>query len=212
MSNNNFKGLIQSHAYMNRKDVMEAFHVSGSPNAGRWHFSSPLHYTKENLACNNFPKPGEKSIVDIYQYLAPKLRNIILYSGDVDPSVDQLGNQRAVRRMGFPVTEGGEWRPWFYNRTAASMDFIQWKFAGFGEQWSISRSEAGQQLGGFVINFEPNATSIDHSFTYLTFHGSGHMVPEYKPKAALKMFETFLNNGVYAPLLDFETEALIEDS
>ena len=36
------------------------------------------------------PREGEKSIVEIYKYLAPKLRNIILYNGDVDPSVDQV--------------------------------------------------------------------------------------------------------------------------
>ena len=194
-------GLSQSHAYMNRDDVMDAFHVSDSPNAGRWHFSSPLDYTKTHLACNDFPKPGEKSIVDIYQYLAPKLRNIILYTGDVDPSVDQVGNQRAVRKMGFPVLDGGEWRPWFYNRTAAPMELIKWKYAGFGEQWSLPRSDLGEQLGGYVVSFKPNSTSAEHSFTYLTFHGSGHMVPEYKPKAALKMFETFINDGDYAPLL-----------
>ena len=170
-------GRDQTHMYMNRPDVMKALHVADTPNAGNWFFSTNLDYTKTHLACNDFPKPGEKSIVDIYQYLAPKLRNIILYNGDVDPSVDQLGSQRAVRKMGFPVSSGGEWRPWFYNRTAAPMEFLKWKFAGFGEQWALPASNVGVQLGGYVISFKPNETT---SFDYVAFHGSGHMVRSIK--------------------------------
>ena len=167
---------------------MEAFHVSDSPNAGEWNFSTRLRYTKTHLACNDNPREGEKSIVEIYKYLAPKLRNIILYNGDVDPSVDQVGSQRAVRAMGFPEIEGGAWRPWLYNRTAVPMELIKWKFAGFGEQWAFPRSDVGLQLGGYVIDYAPNSTDPDaasHSMSYVTFHGSGHMVPEYvRPQTA----------------------------
>ena len=200
-------GFIQANAYFNRKDVMDAMHVSNSPNAGHWSKRTNLNYTKTHDACNDDPKSGEVSIIEIYKYLVPKLRNVILYNGDVDPSVDQLGSQRAARKMGFPVIEGGEWRPWFYNRTAAPMELLKWKFRGFGEQWSLPRSDLGTQLGGYVLNFE---TSVNHTFTYLTFHGSGHMVPQYKPKAALKMFETFLSNGEYAPLLGANRETTAE--
>ena len=201
-------GWSQSHEYMTKPKLMDALHVSDSPNAGTWYFETPLNYTKTHLACNANPKKGEHSIVDIYQYLAPKLRNVILYNGDVDPSVDQLGSQRAVVKMGFPISE--DWRPWLYERHAAPMDLIKWKFAGFGEQWALPTSDQGKQIGGYVQTFIANATS-GSTFTYMTFHGSGHMVPEYKPEAALYMFTAFLNNDEYAPPLDVNMNIVTKD-
>ena len=58
--------------------------------------------------------------------------------------------------MGFETVEGGDWRPWLYNRTAVPMELIKWKFSGFGEQWSFPRSDVGEQLGGYVISYAPN--------------------------------------------------------
>ena len=89
--------------------------------------------------------------------------------------------------MGFETVEGGDWRPWLYNRTAVPMELIKWKFSGFGEQWSFPRSDVGEQLGGYVISYAPNGAdpgAEEHSMTYLTFHGSGHMVPEYVESAS----------------------------
>ena len=137
-------------------------------------------------------------MLSIYRRLSGKLRNILLYNGDVDPSVDQIGSQRAAYAVGLPLSNpGAVWRPWFYNMTGVGdTGLLKWKFQGWGE--SLLYSDAGRQLGGYVIDFENN-------FTYVTIHGSGHMVPEYKPQAALQMFKTFLDNGQYAPFLKFPT-------
>lgn len=37
-------------------------------------------------------------------------------------------------------------------------------------------------------------TSYEQDFHFLTVKGSGHMVPQYRPKQAYAMFERMLNN------------------
>ena len=44
--------------------------------------------------------------------LAGKLRNIIVFNGDTDPSVQMRGTEAAVSSFDLKATE--EWRPWFY--------------------------------------------------------------------------------------------------
>ena len=84
--------------------------------------------------------------------------------------------------MGFPVQY--EWRPWLYERHAAPMELIKWKFAGFGEQWALPTSDVGNQLGGYVQTYVANATT-GSTMTYLTFHGSGHMGTECRSLGAV---------------------------
>lgn len=44
-----------------------------------------------------------------------------------------------------------------------------------------------QLMGGFVTTYE-------HNFAYVTFRGSGHMVPWYRPQAALELITRFVRN------------------
>ncbi|XP_068943596.1 lysosomal protective protein-like [Petaurus breviceps papuanus] len=46
-----------------------------------------------------------------------------------------------------------------------------------------------RQVAGFFKEYE--------QITFLTVKGSGHMVPQYRPAQALKMFESFLRNTTY---------------
>jgi hypothetical protein len=67
---------------------------------------------QEYKACNCYekgdsPKPKyDHSMIPIYQYLAGRLRNIVVYNGDTDPSVQMRGTANAVRAMGKAVVKG----------------------------------------------------------------------------------------------------------
>lgn len=45
-------------------------------------------------------------------------------------------------------------------------------------------------MGGYVVEYPGN-------FQYLTIRGAGHMVPEYKPAAALAFLKSWLANDSF---------------
>ena len=45
-------------------------------------------------------------------------------------------------------------------------------------------------MGGYVVEYPGN-------FQYLTIRGAGHMVPEYKPAAALAFLKSWLANDAF---------------
>lgn len=53
--------------------------------------------------------------------------------------------------------------------------------------WTI---DGKQQMGGYVTRYAGG-------FDFLTIRGSGHMVPEFKPAAALEFLSRFLKNEDY---------------
>jgi len=55
--------------------------------------------------------------------------------------------------------------------------------------WTI---DGKANIAGYLIQYSGN-------FTYLTIRGSGHMVPEYKPIAAITMLKAFLFGSEYPP-------------
>ena len=50
--------------------------------------------------------------------------------------------------------------------------------------WTLDNKE---YMGGYVTRYEGN-------FDYLTIRGSGHMVPEFKPKVTLAFLTKWINN------------------
>jgi cathepsin A (carboxypeptidase C) len=56
----------------------------------------------------------------------------------------------------------------------------------------LSSAGAGPQFGGQVVNFE-------HGFAFVTVHGSGHMVPTFRPRAALQLIRHVVQNSSFAP-------------
>ena len=57
-------------------------------------------------------------------------------------------------------------------------------------------------MAGYVTNYAGN-------ISFVTVHGSGHMVPMLRPQAALHLFQRVLSGKLLAPLLDM---AVLADS
>eukprot|EP01084_Bolivina_argentea_P216817 368246_1 len=53
-------------------------------------------------------------------------------------------------------------------------------------EWFVEYNNNQGQVGGWTINYE--------KISFVTIRGAGHMVPQYRPPEALKMFQAFINN------------------
>jgi len=65
---------------------------------------------------------------------------------------------------------------------------------GFKEtaEWRPWTTDGKQYMGGYVTRYE-------NDFDFLTIRGSGHMVPEYKPKVTLEFLEKWLKGEEWLP-------------
>jgi serine carboxypeptidase-like clade 1 len=179
-------------AYMSRADVRKALHVTDAPITSWPGGDMDFDYTKEYDACNQRVPEGAWSMIDFYRDIVPQLKIAFIYNGDADPCVSYEGTRTAVKRIGFPEVDGGSYRPWFYNQTGASLDLLAEKAPLFGPNLLVQNM--GAQLGGNVVTYE-------HGLSFMTFHGSGHMVPQFRPQAALHMLTRLLSYQDLSPLL-----------
>jgi serine carboxypeptidase-like clade I len=188
--------------YMMRDDVRAALHVQDAPTTSWPYADVGFDYTKEYDACNDEAADGAWSMIDFYKDIVPRLKTTFIYNGDTDPCVSYEGTRTAVKRIGFAEIDGGSYRPWFYNQTAASIALLAEKAPLFGP--NLLAQSVGAQLGGEVVNYE-------HGLSFLTVHGSGHMVPQFRPQAALHMLVKLLQKekGLLSPLLP-SNKTLIE--
>ena len=192
--------------YLAQDDVMKALHVESYPVRPWSLFADHLDYTIQYKACfYDSASPDAKpyydySMIPFYQKLAGKLRNIIVFNGDTDPCLQVRGTEAAVDAMGLKMVEGGDWRPWFFQPDATSIQVLEDKSPYWGP--FLSYRSMDPQLGGYVKNFEKN-------LSFVTVHTSGHMVPQYKPVAALHMFKRGLASMMLSPLLN---ETAINDA
>jgi hypothetical protein len=113
-------------------------------------------------------------------------------NGDTDPCVSYEGTVTAVKRIGFEEVDGGGYRPWFYNQAKASLEILAEKAPLFGP--NLLAQPMGAQMGGEVVNYE-------HGLSFLTVHGSGHMVPQFRPQAALHMLDRLVSFQDLSPLM-----------
>jgi serine carboxypeptidase-like clade 1 len=175
--------------WMMRADVRKALNVESSP-AQAWPGPAPgWSYTSSYAACNDAAPSGTKSMVDFYRDLAPALPGkIVVYNGDTDPCVSYEGTRTAIEKVGFPTVQ--PYRPWFFNFTAAAPAVLQQKDLLFGP--SLSLQSGGAQYGGEIVDYA-------HGLSFATVHGSGHMVPTFRPRAALKLIEHVVRNTSFAP-------------
>jgi serine carboxypeptidase-like clade 1 len=90
--------------------------------------------------------------------------SILTYSGDADCAVPYTGTSYWVNQIGGALRNG-------------TQAWAQWYF----------NKDDGMQVGGHVTYYDAN-------FTYVTVRGSGHMVPQYRPMAALAMFTRWIQN------------------
>jgi serine carboxypeptidase-like clade 1 len=174
----------QMAAYLSRADVREALHVEKAPTATWPYASVGFDYTSEYDACNWDNVIVQKSMVDFYQEIVPQLEKTWVYNGDTDPCVSYEGTRLAVKQILRPELDGGSYRPWFYNQTAASLELLADKAPLFGP--NLVAQNMGAQFGGEVTDYE-------EGLKFVTFHGSGHMVPQFRPQAALHFLKHFLN-------------------
>ena len=187
---------------------MAALNVQSYPLRPWSLFADHLDYTKQYWACYfDGETPGEPhynySMVPIYQKLAGNVRNIVVYNGDTDPSVQMRGTEAAVNSMGFGVVGGGDWRPWFFQPEETSSRLLEEKLPYFGT--FLTYRPLNAQLGGYVKNFHKNVS-------FVTVHDSGHMVPQYKPVVAFHMFLRGLLNQPLSPLIDMDKLTNLTDA
>merc|ERR1712107_391356 len=97
----------------------------------------------------------------------------------------------------FAVIPGGSYRPWFYDKKAADVKTLLEKPNLFGPNLELLK--AGAQFGGQVVNYE-------HNLSFATVHGSGHMVPQFRPQAAERLLSRLLSGSEWAPLLATDKE------
>jgi serine carboxypeptidase-like clade I len=179
-------------AYMSRADVRKALHVEEAPSKSWPGVDVGFDYTKQYDACNELPEQGAWSMIDFYRDIVPRLQISWVYNGDTDPCVTYEGTRTAIKRVGFEEIDGGSYRPWFYNQSEATLKVLAEKAPLFGP--NILVQPMGAQLGGEIVNYE-------HGLSFLTVHGSGHMVPQFRPQAALHMMDRLVSFGELSPLL-----------
>eukprot|EP00940_MAST-03C_sp_MAST-3C-sp2_P002960 g2960.t1 len=103
------------------------------------------------------------SLLGVYNSTFVENFRILQYSGDADPCVPYIGTERWISSLELPLEEA--WRPW----------------------------EVDGQIAGYSKVYRARGTSNDnHTLTFATVRDAGHMVPRYKPKESLHMFERFL--------------------
>mgnify|MGYP002803544019 FL=1 len=189
--------------WMNRDDVKKALHVEDAPAKSWPGPSDGWQYSSDYNACNQAPK--QPSMIDFYRRIAPKMTTTIVFNGDTDPCVSYEGTRTAIEKVGFPILAGGHYRPWFYNKSEASIETLIEKPNLFGP--NLELRPAGAQFGGHVVNYA-------HGLSFATVHGSGHMVPQFRPQSAERLLNRLLSGGLFAPLLptDAELAAMDDDA
>jgi len=186
--------------WMMRADVKAALHVESSPATSWPGPPDGWQYTSSYNACND--APGKPSMIDFYRMIAPKLRTTIVFNGDTDPCVSYEGTRTAIEKVGYAVVPGGHYRPWFYDKTAAEIGILKEKPNLFGP--NLELQPAGPQFGGHVVDYE-------HGLSFATVHGSGHMVPQFRPQAAVRLLDRLLSGKAFTPLLPSDSELAAMD-
>lgn len=149
--------------YMNRADVRKALHVAEAPSSTWPYADVGFVYKKEYDACNWGDEISlNTSMIDIYKEVVPKLERTWIYNGDTDPCVSYEGTRLAVKQIGLKELDGGGYRPWFYNQTAALMEVLMDKSALFGP--NLVAQNMGAQFAGEVVNYH-------EGLAFVTFHG-----------------------------------------
>lgn len=189
-------------AWMERPDVREALHVTVAPVNSWPGPPNGWEYRSSYSACNEAPNVTE-SMVDVYRRILPRLGRTLVYAGDADACVSYEGTRTAVERIGLAELPGGAYRPWFYDKTAASRELLAAKPVLYGPDMALR--PAGPQFGGHVVDYAQN-------LSFATIHGAGHMVPQVRPQAAERLLRWLLGGEALVPPLpgDAELGALSE--
>ena len=190
-----------TNKWMNRADVKKALHIDERPYASKkYSWPGPNDkwtYASNYDACNDNAGPNVPSMKDFYKKLAKRLDRILVLNGDTDPCVSYEGTRKAIENIGIPLVRRGSQRPYFFNATATDISVLAQKPLLFGP--SLAVHPAGPQMAGHVTNYEEN-------LTFATVHGSGHMIPQFRPRVSLHVFKKFIAGEALSPLLPSDEE------
>ncbi|CAL6419785.1 unnamed protein product [Bathycoccus prasinos] len=190
-----------TNEWMNRADVKKALHVDEARYASKkYRWPGPndkWSYQSDYDACNDSAAPNVPSMKDFYKKLVKKLDRILVLNGDTDPCVSYEGTRKAIENVGIPLVRGGSQRPYFFDAAATDISVLAQKPLLFGP--SLAAQPAGPQMGGHVTNYEDN-------LTFATVHGSGHMIPQFRPRVSLHVFKKFIAGEPLSPLLPSDEE------
>lgn len=135
MLTRDFFDLDYLEEYLSRDDVQVALHVKKA-DVKEWYGCCFVNYTQQYAAGQDFGAPEPEfpdiSMINFYQEIAPKLNKTWIFSGDTDAVIPMKGTRDAVQAIGFPIMENQSYRAWYYNETAASIEFLADKSQGFG--------------------------------------------------------------------------------
>lgn len=111
----------------------------------------------------NISGPASKSL---YPELASKIR-VLIYNGDADMCVPYTGNEEWITDLEDDgvLKQAGAWRPWFSDE--------------------VKSTPAGVKTTYSVVG-------TNQVLTFLTIRLAGHMVPLFRPEAALAFFKDFV--------------------
>ena len=136
--------------YLSRDDVQVSLHAKKA-DVKEWQACRyNRDYTEQYAAGQDFGAPEPEfpdiSMINFYQEIAPKLNKTWIFSGDTDAVIPMKGNRDVVQAIGFPIMENQSYRAWYYNETAASIEFLADKSQQFGINLVAS------QLGEYWFN------------------------------------------------------------
>lgn len=116
--------------------------------------------------CSSINYVGDMpNVAFVYEKLRARKVPMLVYNGNIDTSV--------------PYTEVDDWFKKSLSKWSVTREMLPWSFKDPLYQW-------GDQLGGYAVQREG-------LLWYTTINGAGHMVPQFRPAAALAMFLRFLN-------------------
>jgi len=129
--------------------------------------------------------------------------NSNFFSGDNGVGFDYTLSEADVRPIHLYVLRNTDMRVMVYNGDTdpGINSFVtQGKFVEYWREEGVARTrrwrpwtlDGKRQLAGYVVEYEGN-------WSYVTVRGSGHMVPEYKPRASLEMMRAFLQGESLKP-------------
>ena len=178
--------------WMMRDDVRKALNVEKSPAKAWPGPTENWSYSSVWAACNEGADKHTPSMIDFYRTLAPRLERTIVFNGDTDPCVSYEGTRAAIIKLGFKELEGGSQRAYFVNASGVPASLLEEKPLLCGP--NLATRDAGPQFAGHVIDHENN-------LSFATVHGSGHMVPQFRPQTGLLLIKKLLFNEAFSPLM-----------
>lgn len=189
------KDLVSAIPFFNRKEVLEALHISSS---------------NSQKECSNFERftfktQKSRPSIELIPSLIEDNLQVIMFNGDQDLACNHLGNERLIRSLSWgPDAENSE--PILEN----SDDFPGKAYkSGDGKTHASDVGVDGKNLQGNGQNrgFHKDEEAVDwyvdgsvvgeiqtgRNLTYLKIYNGSHMVPFDSPKVAQAMVYHFLN-------------------